>query len=86
MAAEFLKMHSDLTINEIPLIAAVQSEFKSMKQYIKKVVLKDSEDARLIVIAIMPIALRISLDCVYLDMHDEENVFYLYCFDNNILF
>ena len=74
LAAVFLNSHSDITINSIPLLAAVQSEYDTMQEYIYKVVLADCEDARLIVIAIMPIVLRISLDCVYLDASDKINV------------
>ena len=77
LAAVFLQTHSDLTINSIPLLAAVQSECDSMATYIHKVVLADCEDARLIVIAIMPIVLRISLDCVYLDASDKSSVLYI---------
>ena len=74
IAATFLRTHSSICINGIPLSVAVQTDFASIAEFVEYVVLADGVDAQLLVVSVMSLALRINLDCVYIDMSDLEVV------------
>ena len=73
--ANFLLLNSDLHVNGLSLRDSVQSEyFPSFQKWIEEVVLKDKEDARSGILAVIPLVLRISLVYVFLDSSDKTKV------------
>ncbi len=72
MVARFLERNSKIVVNGLSLEAAVRNEFLAMDEFVRNVVLPPRTDARLIVIAVTPLVLRISLDCVVVDLQDRD--------------
>jgi hypothetical protein len=70
----FLKLNSDFEINGLSLENSVSSEFSTLEDYTQSVVTKPNEEARLVVINVLPLVLRIALNCVLLDPKDSRKV------------
>lgn len=74
MVANLLRDHPDLTVNDMKLSETVQLENLSMERFTEEVILRDKEEARLGIHAVIPLALRVSTMYVYLDSSDRTDV------------
>ena len=74
MASNFIYYEDDLEMNGLPLSKAITFEFGTVDEYRENVVLKQGECAKMFVIYIMPLLLRIGIDILYLDSEDDTHV------------
>jgi hypothetical protein len=64
-------INSRLKINEVALTDAIQSEYANMGEYVEYTIFPEREDARLLSIIVAPLVLRISIECVVVDVTSE---------------
>ena len=69
----FLKLNENFVINDIPLKTVILEDANSMEEYRNKIVLQDGEDARNLILVVLPLVLRIGINIVELDLKDKRN-------------
>lgn len=69
----FLKAHSDGSINQLPIQVALGLEEKdSIEDYIKNILMKEDEDPSGIVLNLTSIVLRINIDLIVINKKNES--------------
>ena len=71
-----IQIHPGLTINEIPLSAAIVPEYANFTEYREYELLQDRKDAKGLVLALSPLILRINIDIVFVSMRSDATVRY----------
>ena len=71
LVANFLLYNSDFSINEIPITDAIMAEEMNVEEYMNNIVLCMGEDAKNLILYIMPIVLRINIKLVLMDLGKE---------------
>ena len=74
IVASYMLKHSEEQINGLPLSVAVTGEFPSLKDFVENVVLKDNEQASLLVLVIAPTVLRIQVDVALFDSQAQVTI------------
>ncbi|MDR3549488.1 MAG: hypothetical protein P4M11_14685 [Candidatus Pacebacteria bacterium] len=72
MVFNFILNNDDFVISGLSIANIEAVERMSLSKYLMNVVLLDGEDARLLVISIAPLVLRINIGTVLLDMQDKR--------------
>lgn len=57
-------------------MVAIRGDAQNIKEFIENIILKDGEDARGIILKIVPIILRIPIRIAILDLQAIESVFF----------
>jgi len=73
LIAKFLIQNKSFEIKGISLLNIIGSEFSSITNFIENSLCKQKIPPKILIIAITPIVLRISLDCITLDINNLEN-------------
>ena len=74
LVANFFDRNDDLNIGGIPLSVTILDSGISKESFLSNVVLKDKEEARSGIHAVIPMVLRISLTYVCIDPDSRNNV------------
>jgi hypothetical protein len=72
--AHFLLLNEDMKVNDARLIDVISESYASMEEYVKHVILKPGEPARLLSLLVCPMVLRISLVCVVVDISAPDQL------------
>jgi hypothetical protein len=68
LVSSFLSANSNLKLDSIDVQESIASEAASLEEYQERIILKEREEARKLIIAVTPLVLQLELQVVVLDL------------------
>lgn len=70
----FLKVNPEFDLNGISVETALQGEYANLTEYMENVVIANYEEAKTLILAILPIVLRHPINILVVDMQYDPSV------------